>query len=349
MLVSVVVPVYNAEKTLRRCLCSIQRQTWKDLEVIVVNDGSTDSSLDIIREFCRKDSRFRCVDKKNTGVSDSRNQGICQAGGECLQFVDSDDWIPANATQLLAEAMEKQGADMVIGDYIRVTHGSAVKKGHVPREGKLTRAEYAAYMMRAPANYYYGVMWNKLYRAVVVRENRVSCSDELDWCEDFRFNLEYLRYIQTVAVVFQPVYYYVKRKGSLVDTQVDLRTTVKTKKVLFQYYKDLYDTLDMYEDHKLRIQAFYLEFARDMERRPEKMGRTDRQAGSFYKKEYAHGQENMEGRFPRFLHIPGLPGDRSDGAILPGKRAPQRARAEGTDGPHSGGMGQSGSGQALGE
>ena len=192
-------------------------------------------------------------------------------------------------------------------------------------------------------------MWNKLYRTAVVRANGLSCSDELDWCEDFRFNLEYLRYIQTVAVVFQPVYYYVKRKGSLVDTQVDLRTTVKTKKVLFQYYKDLYDTLDMYEDHKLRIQAFYLEFARDMERRPEKLGRTGRQAGGLRKKEYAHDQENMEGRFPRFLHMSGLSGDRSNGAILPGEGTPRGTGTEKTGGPHSGGMGQPGSGQALGE
>ena len=275
--VSVIVPVYNAEKTLKRCLHSIQEQSWRDLEVIVVNDGSTDASADIIREYCARDARFRWIDKENSGVSDSRNRGIRTASGQYLQFVDSDDWLPANATELMVTAVEQHGADMAIGDYIRVNNSSAAEKGHIPREGKITRTEYAEYMMQAPANFYYGVMWNKLYRTDVIRENHLSCSDELSWCEDFRFNLEYLRYIQTVAVVFQPVYYYVKRKGSLVDTQVDLATTIKTKKVLFQYYKDLYDTLDLYEDHKLRIQAFYLEFARDMERRPERKEQTARE------------------------------------------------------------------------
>ena len=273
MPVSVIVPVFNAEKTLRRCLHSIQNQTWRELEVVVVNDGSTDGSGEIIREFCMGDSRFRMIDKENSGVSDSRNRGMEQARGEWLQFVDSDDWLPANATELLVTAAQRDKADLAIGDFIRVNHTSAEEKGHIPRSGVMTRKEYAGYMMQAPANFYYGVMWNKLYRTAVVRENGLACSDELSWCEDFRFNLEYLRYIQTVTAVLRPVYYYVKRKGSLVDTQLDLKTTVHTKRVLFQYYKELYDTLDMYEDHKLRIQAFYLEFARDMARPPEKEAR----------------------------------------------------------------------------
>ena len=270
VLVSVIVPVYNAEKTLERCLRSIRGQSWRELEVLLVNDGSTDGSLDIIRRWCAEDSRFRCIDKENTGVSDSRNRAMAQASGELLQFVDSDDWIPSNATRLLAEAMLDQGADMAIGDYIRVTETTTAEKGHIPREGKISRAEYAAYMMQAPANFYYGVMWNKMYRAAVVRDNGLTCSSELSWCEDFRFNLEYLRHVRSVAVVFQPVYFYVKRKGSLVDTQVDLANTVKTRRALFRDYKELYDELDMYEDHKLRIQAFYLEFARDGPRRPER-------------------------------------------------------------------------------
>lgn len=269
-MVSIIVPVYNAEKYLERCLRSIQLQTYKEIEVIMINDGSTDHSRIIMDRFASADSRFIAIHKENGGVSSCRNIGMQLAEGEYLQFVDSDDWIPADSTGMLVDFMEKYEADMVIADFKRVIRNNIITKGHIDRTGFLTRMEFASYMMQAPANFYYGVMWNKLYKSEIIRKNNLMCSDELDWCEDFQFNLEYLQYINGVAVTHEPVYYYVKRKGSLVDTQVDLMSTVKTKKRLFEYYKVLYEDLDLYEKHKLRIQAFYVEFARDMKRRPEK-------------------------------------------------------------------------------
>ena len=352
VLVSVIVPVYNAEKTLERCLRSLQRQTWRDLEVIAVNDGSTDGSLKIIRKYCAMDPRFRCVDKGNTGVSDSRNRGMALAAGEYLQFVDSDDWIPSNSTQLMVEAVTRNRADMAIGDYIRVSPSSTAEKGHIPREGRITRAEYAAYMMQAPANFYYGVMWNKLYRADVVRDNGLRCSDELSWCEDFRFNLEYLRCIQSVAVLFQPVYFYVKRKGSLVDTQVDLANTVRTKKALFQDYKELYDDLDMYEEHKLRIQAFYLEFARDGPRRPARPGRGPGKKAlklKPFKKERSNDPERFEAGLPGLGHLFGLSGDRRGGALLADAGAAVGGAGVGAGGGAADGPGDAGPGADPGD
>ena len=126
-------------------------------------------------------------------------------------------------------------------------------------------------------------------------------------------------HIQSVAVLFQPVYFYVKRKGSLVDTQVDLANTVKTKKALFQDYKELYDDLDMYEEHKLRIQAFYLEFARDGPRRPARPGREPGKKAlklKPFKKERSNDPERFEAGLPGLGHLFGLSGDRRDGALL---------------------------------
>lgn len=90
----------------------------------------------------------------------------------------------------------------------------------------------------------------------------------MDWCEDFKFNLEYLKYTSNVQVLTTPFYYYVKTKGSLVDSKIDLKETIRTKKILFGYYKELYQILDMYEENKLKIQSFYLEFARDKVKAP---------------------------------------------------------------------------------
>lgn len=265
-LVSIIIPVYNREQTLERCLSSVIRQTYRNIEIIVVDDGSTDHTHVILEKYEKKDSRIRVYRKENSGVSESRNLGIHMAEGDYLQFVDSDDWLPANSTRFFAEGAKK-GADLVIADYYRIVGKKIWLKGHIPEEGMLERTQFAGYMMKAPANFYYGVMWNKFYRADIIREEGLLCSKELDWCEDFRFNLEYLQYVCNVYVIQQSVYYYVKTKGSLVDTKVDLKQTIRTKRILFEYYKELYQILDMYEENKLKIQGFFLEFARDKNKR----------------------------------------------------------------------------------
>ena len=252
-----------------RCLCSIRNQTYKNIEVLVINDGSTDHTEKVLTRFEQSDPRFRIIRKENSGVSDSRNTAIKEAKGEFLQFVDCDDWIVKDATESLVRAACDHQCDMVITDFYRGVGHAIVHKGHIPVTGPITRKEYAEYMMKAPANFYYGVLWNKFFRTEVVRRQELLCSTELVWCEDFLFNLEYLKYVNRIYVMQKPIYYYVKTKGSLVDTKIDLPKTVRTKKLLFDYYKDLYQSLELYEKNKLRIQTFYLEFARDKKRKNE--------------------------------------------------------------------------------
>ena len=108
--VSLIIPVYNAEKYLRRCLNSAMEQTFQDMEIIVVNDGSQDTSLEICREYEKMDRRFRVINKENTGVSDSRNQAIETARGEYLQFMDSDDWLTQDATESFVHAARNSTA-----------------------------------------------------------------------------------------------------------------------------------------------------------------------------------------------------------------------------------------------
>ncbi len=256
--VSIIIPVYNAENTLERCLSSVRGQTYKDIEVIVINDGSSDGSIDIINRFVSSDSRFRVIDKENSGVSVSRNIGIYNARGDYLQFVDSDDYIPENSVETFVAAADKYNADMVISDFIRVYSKSSVIMGSIPKfEGLMTCKEFASEMMKAPSNFYYGVMWNKLYKRDIVFNENLQCPTELNWCEDFMFNIEYLYYAKRIAVVHEPIYYYVKRPGSLVSSESGFSAAVKMKKFVFSYYKDLYDRLDMYSEHKLKIKKFY--------------------------------------------------------------------------------------------
>lgn len=262
-LVSIIVPVYNGEKTIERCLRSIQNQSYSNIEVLVVNDGSSDHTEKIIRKYVQRDSRFRYIEKENTGVSDSRNVAMAQAKGDYFQFVDGDDWLVKQATEEFVNTALTYGCDMVISDFYRVCGRRIYTKGHIDAGPVITRMKYAEYMMEAPANFYYGVLWNKFFRADIIRTFALACSTQLDWCEDFQFNLEYLQYVGKVGVIRKPLYYYVKTKGSLVDTQVNFQQSIRTKKILFDYYRDLYKAIDLYEENKLRIQMFYLSFAHD--------------------------------------------------------------------------------------
>ncbi len=262
-LVSVIVPVYNAGAYLRSCLESLRNQTWTELEVLLVNDGSTDNSLSICEEFEAADPRFKVIQQPNAGVSAARNRALAAARGKYLQFADGDDKLPRDSTEILVTAGEKQGADLVVGHFYRVVEDRVAQQGHIKTECYLNRADYAERMMKAPANYYYGVLWNKLYRRSIVEKRELRFDEAVAWCEDFLFNLEYLRDCRLIAAVPKPVYYYYKREGSLVHSQAGLRKLIQMKRMTFAYYKDLYQSLDLYEERRLEVYGYLLSAATD--------------------------------------------------------------------------------------
>lgn len=279
--VSLIIPLYNAEKYIRRCLDSAMQQTFSDMEIIVVNDGSEDSSLEICREYEKLDSRFRVIDKENTGVSDSRNRAIDLAQGEYLQFLDSDDWLAPDATESLVYAAKKYDCDLVIADFYRVDGAVFTEKQHIRERGLLTREQYAEYMMQEPADFYYGVLWNKLYRHSIIKDYQIRMNLELRWCEDFLFNLSYIRHAKRFTAIQTPIYYYMKRKGSIVSSDWKKANAVLLKFQLLKEYKALYQSMNLYEENKLRINAYVLAIAKDggvaapMSRRRKKLDEED--------------------------------------------------------------------------
>ena len=260
---SLIVPIYNGETYLETCLNSILGQTFRDFEALLVNDGSTDGTSEICHRYARSDSRLQVIDKPNGGVSQTRNYAMDRARGTYLQFMDADDWLAPNAMEVLCHAATSTGCDLVISHFYRVAGERLSPQGHIKKARVLTRQEFAEHMMKAPANFYYGVLWNKLYRRSIVESHRLRCPENVDWCEDFLFNCNYIQYIRLVAAVPQPLYYYRKRPGSLVDTHVNLRTVAETKRSTFAYYKDLYRKLDLYEDQKAGIYRYLLSAATD--------------------------------------------------------------------------------------
>ncbi len=265
-LVSIIVPVYNAQETLRRCADSILAQTCADFELLLIDDGSSDGSPALCDLYASRDSRVIVLHKPNSGVSDTRNLGLQTARGKYLQFVDSDDWVTPEATALLTHAAESTDADLVVADFYRVA-GSLVacKRGGIEKKTPMTRMEYAAHMMEAPASFYYGVLWNKLYRRELIMKHELKMQHELSICEDFMFNLEYLRYAQTILAVPRAVYYYVRTKNSLARQRYGMEL-IKIRLEAFNEYKRFYmEMLDEkeYQKARLKVYRFLVDTARD--------------------------------------------------------------------------------------
>ena len=270
-MVSMIVPVYNSEKTLSRCIDSILNQTYRDFELILLNDGSTDTSGEICDAYAKRDSRVRVVHKENTGGSDTRNRGIDLARGEYLQFLDSDDWITPDATALFVRTATEQQCDMVISQFYRVIGEHVSQKGAIDEDGLMDRSTYANHMMQKPADFYYGVLWNKFYKRSIITEHRLRMDQSISWCEDFMFNLEYVRHTQTIYAMKVPVYYYVKTKGSLVSQGMSMKKMIRMKRTVFacynDFYKDVFDEAE-YEKRRIQIYRFLIEAAGDGEVAP---------------------------------------------------------------------------------
>ncbi len=264
--VSIIVPVYNAQDSLKRCVESILNQEYKALEVILVNDGSSDNSGKMCDGFAQKDDRVRVLHKANSGVSDSRNQAMAMARGEFIQFADSDDWITPDATRLMVRAARESGCDMVISDFYRVVGERVSRKGDIEKGGAMTVEEFASHMLEKPADFYYGVLWNKLYRRDLIEKYRLCMDPRISWCEDFMFNLEYIRHAGTIYVLCTPLYYYVRTKGSLVSQSFSLPRSIRMKRMVFEYYNNFYkhvlDETD-YEKNRLQVYRFLIDAAGD--------------------------------------------------------------------------------------
>lgn len=264
--VSIIVPVYNAETTISRCIESIINQEYRDFELLLIDDGSTDSSGTICDRYAAEDSRIRLIHKENTGVSETRNMALDLACGTYLQFLDSDDWITPNATRLFVEEAERYHCDMVISDFYRVVGKRVAQKGDIDDDCVLTQEEFSAHMLQNPADFYYGVLWNKLYRRDIVEKYHLRMNPQISWCEDFMFNLEYIRHAEVFYALQVPVYYYVKTKGSLASQGMSISKTIKMKLMVFEYYNNFYKHVldeEDYEKNRLQVYRFLVDAAGD--------------------------------------------------------------------------------------
>ena len=265
-LVSIIVPIYNGEKVIRRCIESILNQDYQNFELLLMDDGSKDGSPAICDEYAASDSRVKVVHKANSGVSDTRNQAMAMAEGEYFQFLDADDWIVPEATKLLVRAMEENNVELVVADFYRVVGENTSRKGSIDKSGVYSKLQFADCMMESPADFYYGVIWNKLYKGDIIRNNYMKMDETLSWCEDFIFNMEYILHTENIYVLKVPIYYYVKTEGSLVSQGMNPANIVRMKLNVVEYYRAFYKNLlsePEYERRKAEINGFLINYAHD--------------------------------------------------------------------------------------
>lgn len=262
--VSIIIPAYNAAQTIARCLDSILRQKFTDFEVLVSDDGSTDGTVALVREFAARDPRIVLLENPHAGVSATRNTAIARARGDWLMFADCDDWLADNAIGLMVSAAEEHDAQLVIADFYRVVGDRISRKGDIGDTEVLTRNQYVSYMMEKPADFYYGVLWNKLYRRDIVHRNGLCMNPDVSWCEDFLFNLEYIRRAERFFALQIPVYHYVKTPGSLASAK-GFAKMLRLKRTVFEYYSDFCRNMmdEGGEKGLLRVYKFLIDAASD--------------------------------------------------------------------------------------
>lgn len=239
VLVSVIVPVYNAEKYLEKCIQSLLEQDIADYEVILVDDGSTDKSATIIDEYCSKSSVLRSVHKSNGGVSSARNQGLKMAKGKYIAFVDSDDYVDKDYLSSMVSSYTKEDIDLVVSSMLFDDIKTISEK-----EGEYSPVETACRFYTR--NSFQGYLVNKLFKASIITENNITFDENSHFCEDLLFCAEYVRYIRKTCYTDKACYHYCLNNGSATqDRYSEKRFSV------FYTYKRMIDVLSCFDDDEL--------------------------------------------------------------------------------------------------
>ena len=256
--ISIVIPVYNAEKYLDACLSSILKQEMHSYEVILVDDGSTDSSPLICERYSATDSRFRTVHKPNGGVSSARNAGISLAQGEYVMFVDSDDSLVPDALSVLS-SLTAERPDIVVG-------GFNIYQGEIPY-GTIIPFDSEFFPSAGMTEFFDATMhrfgelfrgpWAKLYRSSVIKKHSLRFDEKLSYAEDKLFVYHFMNKVTSAAAVDVPVYEYFRRPGTLSGGKTTARRLDQLLDVVPLYAEDFIALMNKYPASKALKKVFH--------------------------------------------------------------------------------------------
>lgn len=220
-LVSIIVPIYNVDAYLTKCIDSLINQTLRNIEIILVNDGSTDKCGKICDEYKIKDNRIKVIHKENGGLSDARNKGLDMASSEYVAFIDSDDWIDVHMIEKLYSLSIKYGADIVQGDYIEVyTDDDVIKTDINNIETNCYNREQALELLYSEKHEKTVITWNKLYKRTLFEGIKFPKGKVH---EDEFTTYKLLDKANILVDTNIPIYYYRQRAGSIMNSEFNIK------------------------------------------------------------------------------------------------------------------------------
>lgn len=249
--VSIIIPIYNVEKFLPVCLDSATGQTYKDIEIICIDDGTPDSGVSIVKAYMEKDSRIKLISQENQGLSGARNTGVDNSTGDYIIFLDADDWIDPETVETAVTFAEKENADAVMWGYIREFADKSTEKRIFDGNKVFDKEETKNLIHRRMAGLIGEELahpenadslvtaWGKLYRSDIIKNNSLKYVDtKIIGTEDALFSLQYFGYVDKCVFIDKPFNHYRK------DNNVSLTRSYKPK--LFSQWSALYDKMELY-------------------------------------------------------------------------------------------------------
>ncbi len=259
--VTLLISVYDTEKYLEKCLDSIINQTLKDIEIIIVNDQSPDNSIDIIRQYEKNDERIRVFDIKNQGVSHARNLGIKHAKGECIIFIDSDDYLNLDMIELMYNEIIKTDSHMAVCNFNRVFDDYIEEPFLLMPKEKTIIIDNNIELVSGVIGekiFLGGCVWNKLFKTDFLRETKLKFEErDKIYAEDAFFYFKLLKYIKKISIIDQPLYNYYQRKTSVSNSYKTnlIERCINFISELEKYYKGL----NLQEEFAARSYTFLIE------------------------------------------------------------------------------------------
>lgn len=214
--VSIVVPIYNTQDYIKKCLESLVNQTLKDIEIICVNDGSTDNTMVIVNEFAKNDNRIKIIEQTNQKQGAARNNGMRSAQGEYIGFVDSDDWVDLNYYEKLYNSAKKYDTDIALAVNVRIGNGKTKKRLNIANEAVYTEIQDRFDVCNLAKN---PCPTNKIYKKSLLDDNKITYPEGC-YCEDKLFVIQAVYYAKNLVSVPGVNYYYYRNPHSTVNTRL---------------------------------------------------------------------------------------------------------------------------------
>lgn len=256
-MVSIIIPVYNAQKYLSECLDSVLNQSYKKIEIILIDDGSQDNSLELCRQYACHDERIICIHQANAGPGAARNAGLYKASGAYLLFIDSDDLLLPDAITSMVTAIK--GQDLTIAKFVIKTASGKSERGLIDKSMQLDKIDFLEKFSIWPGAYYYSALWNKLYLNSIVKSHQIKFRTDFVWGEDCLFNMNYYLHINQISIIPDVVYQYNRKISGLSwGSFFRLHTGIKIKREIYRALKRIYVDSGLYKKYYWQVQKYIL-------------------------------------------------------------------------------------------